>query len=118
MSVILSQIALIFLVGTTPVAHLQIVEKFSTVEECKKTIAIVRKQEEKEPEDDRIASRLDCVQLSVRYYPDGDGPKKPVSPNPVPPSPLPMLNNSRVESYPCINAQEKASMCRDAFYTH
>ena len=98
MSVLLTKISLIYLVATTPVVHLQLIDGgYSDLETCQKVISAIAQQEKSEPEDERIAQSLRCYRLSMRYDPDGDGPKKPVSPKGT----NPMLNNGRDESFLC-----------------
>lgn len=79
MSTILTSYLLVGILQVQPYLHIQMLDRFSSLQECTSVVEKVAEKEvaDKVPQDERISPSLKCLQISYRYNPDGDGPSKP-----------------------------------------
>jgi len=101
---------LVYIVATTPVAHLRFIDKFHDTPTCEAVVEAVKRQEVLEPPEERIGGRLQCILLSLKNDQDDDGPSKPVI---VPPTSF----NSPVTGHPCRHPISGVVVpCKEASY--
>lgn len=79
MSTILTSYLLVGILQVQPYLHIQMLNRYSTLNECTSVVQKVAEKEvaENVPQDERLSPVLKCLQISYRYDPDGDGPSKP-----------------------------------------
>lgn len=113
MSTMISSIVLVYLVSTSPIVHVRAISQFSDAKTCMEAIAVVETQEKDEPEAQQIHKSLRCLQMSYKYDPDGDGPKKPVAPlQDKPVSDVPAKEEHT--PYPCRDVWKRPTPCKEA----
>lgn len=110
MSTLLSSIILIGVLNTTPVPHIQIIDRFSDIDVCQAVIAKTVESEKDQPESMKIGKRLQCIIVSYRYDHEGDGPKKPLA-QPEMPAKVDVPHTA----WPCRNTiTHKPVACKEA----
>jgi len=104
---VFTSIVLAYLVGTTPVFHVRLIDKFSNLATCNEVIAKITEAEKNEPVEQHIAPRLNCIAVSYAADADDDGPSKPVNA----PANVPVERSP----YPCRNKISKQPvLCKEA----